>query len=98
MKAIDAALGRRVDGRALGADPARLRGDADDPAVLGLLHRRQRRVGAVEDAAEVDRDHPLPLLGRRVGEEAELVGAGVVDEDVERADRLDRRLGRLEAR
>ena len=48
-------------------------------------------MGAVEDAAEVDRDQPLPLLGRRVGEEAELVGAGVVDEDVERADGLDRR-------
>ena len=57
---------------------------------------RQRRVGAVEDADEVDREHPLPLLRRRVGEEAELVGAGVVDEDVERAGRLDRRARRLQ--
>ena len=40
--------------------------------------------------------HPLPLLGRGLGEEAELVGAGVVDEDVERAGRLDR--GRAESR
>ena len=43
-------------------------------------------------------DQPLPLLGAGVGEEAELVGAGVVDEDVERAaDRLDRRSRRVEA-
>ena len=34
--------------------------------------------------------------GVGVGEEAELVGAGVVDEDVERAGRLDRGLGGLE--
>ena len=45
---------------------------------------------------EVDPDHPLPLLGRGVGEEAELVGAGVVDEDVEGAGRIDSGPGGLE--
>src|SRR4029077_7944422 len=92
----DAALGGRIDGGALRANPARLRGGADDPSVARLLHPRQHGVGAGEDTAEVDREYALPLLTAGVSEEAELVGAGVVDEDVEGSGLLHRRLGRLE--
>ena len=50
-----------------------------------LLHQRQRRVGAVEEAEQVDVDHPPPLLGVGALDRAQQHHAGVVDEDVEAA-------------
>jgi len=50
---------------------------------------------AGEHADQVYGQQPLPLAGVGIGEEPELVGAGVVDEDRERAvlgDQVDRRL------
>jgi hypothetical protein len=41
-------------------------------------------VGAGEHTDEIDRDQPLPQLRIGLGEEPELIGAGVVDEDRER--------------
>ena len=55
-----APLGRGVDGGALRADAAGLRGDADDAAVAGLLHGGEHGRGAGADAHEVDREHPPP--------------------------------------
>ena len=40
-------------------------------------------MSAGEDAHQVDGEHPLPLAGIGVDEEAELVHAGVVDQDRE---------------
>jgi len=50
------------------------------------LHSRDGRLAAVEDAAIVDRDNPVPGLGRAFDEGLELVPSGVVHEDIERAE------------
>jgi hypothetical protein len=60
-------------------------GDVDDPAPSGLDHVRQHRLGAVEDAVQVDVDDPLPGLEAEVGEALEPVHAGRVDQDGDRA-------------
>ena len=58
---------------------------------------RERRLGDVEEAFEVEVDHPLPLLDRRVLGRAEQHHPGVVDDGVEAAElgdgALDQRLG-----
>ncbi len=90
-EAQDAALRGRVGHRALRADPPRLGRDVHDAPVARVLHSGQHRVGARQDADQVDGDHPLPHARVGVGEEAELVGPGVVHEDRERAVRLDQR-------
>ena len=73
----DAVLGQVVDAAA-GADaPARDRADVDQVrdtprlALGGPQQVRQRRVGDVEQAVDVQRDHPLPLLDRGVDDRAE---------------------------
>jgi hypothetical protein len=43
----------------------------------------QRGADDIENAAHVDRDHLLPFLARRVGEEAWVENTCVVDDDVE---------------
>ena len=49
-------------------------------------------VGRTEVAAEVDADHVVPLALGHVDDEAVAEDAGVVDEDVDVAVRLDRRV------
>ena len=62
---------------------------------------RDRRVAAVEDAAQVRPMHPLPILDAQIGDVCEHADGGVVDEDVESAEsgggRVDgaRRIARL---
>jgi hypothetical protein len=46
-------------------------------------------VGGVDQALEVEVDHPVPLLGGRVLDRAQQHLAGVVDEDVEPPQLLD---------
>ena len=87
-EADDAVLGRdvgRLEGR--GGQAVR-RGDVDDPAPALRAHQRQRRGGGVEGRGEVDRDDLVPLLGREVGDRRDVLDAGVVDQDVDAADRL----------
>ena len=88
----DAVLGQLVDPTA-GADaPARDGADVhevrDAPrlALGGGQQVRERRVGDVQQALEVERDHPVPLLDRGVDDRAEQHHAGVVDDDVEPAE------------
>ncbi len=46
-------------------------------------------MGGVDQALEVEVDHPVPLLGGRVLDRAEQHLAGVVDDDVEAAQLVD---------
>ena len=66
----------------------------DDPAPTPLDHRRQHRLRAQQRAPEVDVDHPVPLVDRHVAEpilrEVPHDG-GVVDQDVDAAERVDGR-------
>ena len=61
-------------------------GDAARLVLGGREQMRERGVGDVEQALEVERDHPVPLLDRRVDDRAEQHHAGVVDDDVEPAE------------
>src|SRR3990170_3836462 len=61
-----------------------------DAPAAALYHVRQRRVRAVEYAAQVGRDHLLPLLDTHPADGTVAVDAGVVDQDVDAAELLDR--------
>ena len=62
-----------------------------DPAPAAFLHVRPDGLGAVERAGQVHAQVPLPELRHLVGELAEVVErAGVVDEDVDCAELVDR--------
>src|SRR5262249_58368802 len=68
------------------ADAGDLGADVDDGASLGREHGLESGAGAIEYAAQVDVDHPLPLgIGQVPGVAAGTIDAGVVDEDVEAA-------------
>ena len=77
----DGGLGGHVGGHvgltALGAR----RGDVDDPAPAGVEHVGDHHLAAVVGAREVDRVDPLPRVEVDLEERAELLQAGVVDED-----------------
>jgi hypothetical protein len=56
-------LGRRIDREKAGTDlMAGHRGDIDDMPGFLLLHMRQRRRDAVQDALDVDIDRPVPVV------------------------------------
>ena len=82
----EAALAGGVDRLARRADARRVGGDVDDPSRLSRGHARKHRVMHVERAGEVDRDQLLPLRRLRLDERPEHVPAGVVDQDVDRAE------------
>src|SRR6266849_3983091 len=67
------ALASGVDRLAQRADAPGVGGNRDDLAVAMRLHSRDGRLAAVEDAAIVDRDNPVPGLGRAFDEGLELV-------------------------
>ena len=80
--AVDAAWAERAGGEAV-----------DDPAPTTLEHRRQHGLRTQQRAPEVDVDHPVPLVDRDVAEPVlrEVPhDRGVVDEDVDAAERVDR--------
>ena len=91
------ALGPGVD-RRLGAEGAvdalglRLAGDVDDAAPLALDHLIEQRVRELALAREVERHRLVPLLLGGVDLEG-TAAAGVVDEDVDGAEAVERRLG-----
>ena len=100
----DAVLGEVVDGRAAVGAAARDRADVDQVAHLaravlgGGQQVLDRRMGDVEDAVDVDVDHPLPVVERLVGRLVEQHHACVVDDRVEPAQLVDGpadRAGRL---
>ena len=53
------------------------------------LNSRDRLAGAQELAGQVDADHRVPLLERHLLEGRVLLQAGVGDQDVDRAERLE---------
>jgi hypothetical protein len=55
----------------------------DVPALTMRLDPGHERDDAVDDAAEVDAEHPVPVLVGRVGDVVEEVDPGVVAEDVD---------------
>ena len=55
-------------------------------AAAGLTHERERGLRAVEEAEDVDLDHPAPVLGVRALDRPEQHHARVVHEDVEAAE------------
>ncbi len=66
------------------------RGDVDDRAAAGGLHRFDRRLHAEEGAGQVDVDDLLPLRHVERADLAERHDAGVVDQNVELAELVDR--------
>jgi hypothetical protein len=71
------------------------RGHAGDRAALALAHVRHQSLAEVEHAAQVDVEHRIPVLRGDVHELQRLGDAGVVDQDVDMAERLDGAVGRL---
>ena len=82
-------LGGGVDRRALRAHAAGLARDVHDRAGAALLHGGKHRVRDREHAAQVDAQHEIPQALVGVDEVGEPVGAGVVDEHIDLAERLD---------
>ena len=64
------------------------RSDVDDAAPVASLHAGQRQARGVERRAQVDRDDRVPAIGRKVLDFGDVLDAGVVHQDVERAELL----------
>ena len=81
-------LRSRIDPRpGAGDERGHRRGVDDMTAVAVRLDPGDERHDAVDDAAEVDAEHPVPVLVRRVGDVVEEVDPGVVAEHVHVAER-----------
>src|SRR3546814_2479753 len=85
---MHAGLGGGVVGLAVLALLAVDRTDLDDPAPLAFAHAFDHRAGDVEHRVEVGVDDLLPLLRAHLVEGAVAGDAGVVDQDVDRAELL----------
>ena len=94
-RVLGGAVGRAARECRLAGD----RGDVDDVAAASRHHPPRGELGAGDDPAQVDVDHPLGRLRALVRQQAAEQDAGVVDEDVERAepllDLLEERLERV---
>ena len=88
----EAHLGGAVVGLAEVAEDARRRRGRHDPPVALLAHVLPRRLGDVEGALQVDVDDRVEQVGRHVVERLVAQDAGVVDDDVDAAEGVDRRL------
>ena len=85
----------RVDG-AGAAGPDVVRQDRDDRAAASLMdHLPADRARAVERAVQHDADDRVPSVGREILGAADEVARGVVDEDVDVPEVLDRALDEL---
>ena len=79
-------LARDVRGHARRRVDAEDDRDVDDVAAGAALdHLRDEEVAAVDDAAQVDAEQPVPVVERRVEERAADRDARVVDDDIGRA-------------
>lgn len=61
-------------------------GDVDDAAEFARLHSGEDGLGRVERRREIDGDDGVPLLVRKIFDRGHMLDAGIVDEDVHRAD------------
>ena len=78
-------------------DRAWVEGDGDDAAAaVGFAEMRKSGLAAMERAVEVDVDHRLPAVRRKLRSRADEIASRIVDQDVERTEALgaglDRRL------
>jgi len=80
-RAVQSRLGGGIVGLAAIAGERRHRGDADDPPPSSADHRKQQRLGHVEEAIEGNVDNPRPLLLLHPRHHGVVVNAGVVDDD-----------------
>jgi hypothetical protein len=93
-QAVHGELRCRVDPRpGAGHERRHRRGVHDVTALAVRLDPGDERHDAVDDAAEVDAEHPVPVLVRRVGDVVEQVDAGVVAEHVHVPERALRLVG-----
>ncbi len=76
-------LRRRVRGTSRETDQTPDGRDVHDRAPTALAHRARGGLAAVERAAQVDRDHVVPLLARHRVDVADLADPGAVHEDVD---------------
>ncbi len=91
-QALDAVLGHAIDGAVLAADMAHLRGDMDDRSALaGRRHLLGDRLRDEIGGAQVQAGDGVVVVLGDVQKGARAVGAGIVDQDVERVRGLDRR-------
>ncbi len=67
--------------------------DVDDVTVAGLDEMRQERLGAVDDAPEVDVHDPVEVLERHLLDGAGEGDAGVVEDEIDRAEVGDDLIG-----
>ena len=88
-EADEAHLGGAVVGLAEVAEDAGARRGVDDAAVALLAHVDPGRAGDVERALEVHVEHRVDQVGRHVVERLVAQDAGVVDDDVDLAERVD---------
>jgi hypothetical protein len=88
---LDCALGHVVDPVAGEGEPGRRAGEIDDAAGVGEAFGGEP--AAVERALDVDCENGVDLLVARFGDRGQRGDGGVVDEDVDSAERL---LGPLE--
>src|SRR5271166_2124822 len=82
----DRALARAIGRRRRVADDAGDRGEIDDRAAAGLLHRPHRLAAAEKRALDIDRVDLAPVGKRRLLDIAENADAGAVDQDIEAAE------------
>ena len=80
----DAAFGRVVGGKAHIGGKSRNRSRVDDVA-SALNQVRQGRAAGVKDRAQGGSDHPVPYLGRDLGDIAKRTHASIVDQHIEAA-------------
>ena len=85
-EADQAGLAGGVVGLAGVADQADDRGDVDDARVLGFHQHAHEGFHGVEGALEIGVEHGVPVLLLHAHEQAVAGDAGVVDEDVHRAE------------
>ena len=85
---LQPALRRRVRARRRPRELAHHRADVDDLAAAALDHPRRDRPSDEEGARQVDVEHAPPLVELELDERAAERDPRVVDEDVDRAERL----------
>ena len=88
----EAHLRGAVVGLAEVAEDAGVGRGEDEPAVAVLLHDLERRLRDVERALEVDVEHGVEVVPGQLRERLVAQDAGVVDDDVDLAERVDRGL------
>ena len=96
-EALHGVLGGAIDGAPRRADMAHLRGDVDDRAgELGLDQPQRHRLRHEEGGAHIEIEDGVEVLDRHVRQIGRPVDAGIVDQDLIRRARRQRRTHRVD--